>query len=109
MERSQHAMKDFVKKAVKNGKKAGPTTRARARTMAFITEVKKLTDLLGPHKKAAVQVWIDGMSATKQVQIARDVWVAEPDWRERRENANQIVAYLDGRPHEFQVRVNTIF
>ena len=77
--------------------------------MAFIAEVKKLTEMLGPHKTAAVQVWIDGLEATKRVQAGRDVWEDVPDWKERRENANMIVAYLEGKPVELQVQASGSF
>lgn len=96
------SLKDKIRASTKAKAEKNPAqvTRTRARTMAMIAEVKRLTELLGPNKNKAVQVWIDGLEATKRVQVGRDQWEDVPDWKERRENANMIVAYLEGKPIE---------
>jgi len=70
--------------------------RARAREGALKSypRRKKLGQILkSSHLDKAVKVWIDGLEATKQVYNKTfETWSEEPDWKERRENANMIVA-----------------
>lgn len=49
-------------------------------------------------------MWIDGLEATKkEYDKISETWSTVPDWKERRENANTIVAYMEGRPIERQM------
>jgi hypothetical protein len=79
--------------------------------MALVTQAKRLVELLGPeHLEAAVKTWVDGLKAMKKVyDPSTKGWIEEPDWRERRENANMIVAYMEGKPIERQVQVTGNF
>ena len=91
-------------------KKGVSVTRARARAMAIVTQAQKLSELLGPNLDKAVQVWVEGLKATK--------WEYDPktherfevaDWKERRECATKIIEYLEGKPIERQLQVTGDF
>jgi hypothetical protein len=98
-------LKDKIKAHTQ--KKAGRVARARENSEGreLIGRAKKLIDLLKPeYLDRAVQVWVDGLKATKDVYDARaKEWTTQPDWKERREAANMIVAYFEGRPIERQM------
>jgi hypothetical protein len=65
--------------------------------------------MLEPHRRAAVQVWIDGMKAPKPIYEKGRRVGGEPDWKERRENAALIIAYLEGKPIEKQIQARGDF
>jgi hypothetical protein len=93
-------------------KKDGSVTRARAKRQKrreIIKLAEKLIDALEPHRRAAVQVLIDGMSATKPIYEKGQRVGEEPDWKERRENAALIIAYLEGKPIERQLQATGEF
>jgi hypothetical protein len=95
----------YVKNKINGSKKGGPGTRARAKRHSIIPDRAKLVEILGPHKIAAMEVWIAGLEATKEVyEPSSHSYVTVPDWKERRECANMIMAYLEGRPIERQVQ-----
>jgi hypothetical protein len=85
-------------------KSPGPDTRARRKEL--VTHAKDLIAHLGEHAPEAVQVWIDGLSATKwEYDPTTKTRFEVPDWRERRENAAMIFAYAIGRPLERSMEV----
>jgi hypothetical protein len=90
-------------------KNRGPVTRARAKRREIIKLAEKLIDMLEPHRREAVQVWIDGMRATKPIYEKGKRVGEEPDWKERRKNAALIIAYLEGKPIEKQIQANAEF
>lgn len=65
--------------------------------------------MLEPHRRDAIQVLIDGMKATRPVYVRGQVVGTEPDWKERRENAALILAYVEGRPVERQIQARGEF
>ena len=72
----------------------------------LVTRVSGLMELLEPHRQAAIQVWIDGLKATKETYDPKSrEYSDQPDYKERRENANKIIEYLDGKPPELQVQL----
>jgi hypothetical protein len=107
----QESPKGFVKEKIKAEtlKKGGPVTRARAKRREIIKLAEKLIDMLEPHRKEAIQVWIDGMRATKPIYERGKRVGEEPDWKERRENAALIIAYLEGKPVEKQIQAHGDF
>ena len=54
-------------------------------------------------------MWIDGMRATKPIYEKGIRVGEEPDWKERRENAAMIIAYLEGKPVERQLQAHGDF
>ena len=100
---------DYVKNKIKDSKNRGSLTRARAKRQKrreIIKLAEKLIDMLEPHRKDAIQVWIDGMKATKPIYEKGIRVGEEPDWKERRENAALIIAYLEGKPIEKQIQAH---
>jgi len=102
---------DFVRNKIRasTSKNRGPVTRARAKRREIIKLAEKLIDMLEPHRREAVQVWIDGMRATKPIYEKGKRVGEEPDWKERRENAALIIAYLEGKPIEKQIQATAEF
>src|ERR1700747_1448494 len=84
---SRDWLMSYVKEKIKASKNRGPVTRARARRREIITLAETLIDMLEPYRKEAIQVWIDGMRATKPIYEKGIRVGEEPDWKERRENA----------------------
>jgi hypothetical protein len=99
----------YVKNKIKGSKKGGPVARARAKRREIIKLAEKLIDMLEPHRREAIQVWIDGMRATKPIYEKGIRVGEEPDWKERRENAAMIIAYLEGKPVERSVAASGDF
>jgi hypothetical protein len=87
----------------------GSVTRARAKRREVIKLAEKLIDMLEPYRRDAIQVLIDGMKATRPVYVRGQVVGEEPDWKERRENAALILAYVEGRPVERQIQARGDF
>lgn len=102
---------DFVRNKIRGStpKNRGPVTRARAKRREIIKLAETLIDMLEPHRKEAIQVWIDGMRATKPIYEKGIRVGEEPDWKERRENAALIIAYLEGKPIEKQIQAHADF
>lgn len=74
--------------------------------------IKRIADLLtSDDLEAAVQVWREGMEATRLVWSAKLKMYVEagPDWDTRRECSELIVAYMEGRPMERQLNLNGSF
>jgi hypothetical protein len=104
------SLKDKIREQTE--KKRAKVARARERIdVDLIERAKKLGSLLkSKHLDAAVKVWIAGLDATKKVYDKSGTCCGEePDWKERRENANMIVAYMEGRPVERQLVVGGNF
>jgi hypothetical protein len=99
----------YVKNKIKGCKNRGPVTRARAKRREIIKLAETLIDMLEPYRKEAIQVWIDGMRATKPIYEKGIRVGEEPDWKERRENAALIIAYLEGKPIEKQIQAHGDF
>lgn len=73
---------------------------------------KKLADLLTEDDLAgAVQVWREGLTATKQIWSNKrgDYIDGGPDWAIRRDMAEAIAAYMEGRPLERQMNISGTF
>jgi hypothetical protein len=102
---------DFVRNKIRAStpKDRGPVTHARAKRREIIKLAEKLIDMLEPYRKEAIQVWIDGMRATKPIYEKGIRVGEEPDWKERRENAALIIAYLEGKPIEKQIQAHGDF
>jgi hypothetical protein len=97
---------DFPVKLKDGRRKKSPGPDARARRKELVTHAKDLIVHLGEYAPEAVQVWIDGLSATKwEYDPTTKTRFEVPDWRERRENAAMIFAYAIGRPLERSMEV----
>lgn len=74
--------------------------------------VKKLADLLTADDLAgAVKVWREGLTATKMIWSNKkgDYIDGGPDWQIRRDMAEAIAAYMEGRPMERQLSISGSF
>lgn len=73
---------------------------------------KKLADLLTADDLAgAVTVWREGLTAVKKVWSAKLQRYEDggPDWQIRRDMAEAIAAYMEGRPLERQMNISGTF
>lgn len=103
-------LKDKIK-AQTEKKRAGVARAPTRETVEFVAKAKKLGQILkSGHLERAVRVWIDGLEATKkEYEKVSETWSEVPDWKERRECANMIVAYMEGRPVERQLVIGGSF
>lgn len=89
-----------------------PASGGGAGAADLIPLAKKLADLLTADDLAgAVKVWREGLTATKKVWSAKKQKYVNggPDWQIRRDMAEAIAAYMEGRPMERQLSISGSF
>jgi hypothetical protein len=108
MEPEQKPSKAEILKNAKNRPSATRATR-RAKTMALIKQVKRLVDLLGPHKEHAIQVLVRQLEATRKI-YQNGICIDEvPDQIVQQKAAIAILEWLEGKPRELQIHLGAQF
>jgi hypothetical protein len=107
----QESIKLSKGEVLKNAKNRPTATRAkrRAKTMALLKQVKRLVDLLGPHKEHAIEVLARQLEATRKVYDKGIVIDEVPDQIVQQKAAIAILEWLEGKPRELQIHVGGKF